>query len=86
LALFGLIPVLVTLFNFYFNFKMDEKLLNEVKKSLKELSEHEDFKEMSRTEILENFFGVTKWSEVEAMTPVTIRTFMRKVDEVLVPF
>lgn len=31
LSIFCLIPVLVTLFNFYFNFKQDEKILNQIK-------------------------------------------------------
>lgn len=64
----------------------DAKLLERVKEALTDLSEHDDYQDRSRAQLLDEFFGCSKFSEVESMNPESIKLALKEIDKVVVPF
>lgn len=65
---------------------LDEKMVQRVKTSLTELSETDEYKDRSKRELMDEFFGTTKFEEIEAMPPETVKTMLKKIDEIVLPF
>ncbi len=68
------------------NGKLDQKTIERVKTALKDLSEHEEYSDRSRGELMEEFFDTTKFSEIETMPAETVKSVLKKIDEILIPF
>ena len=65
---------------------LDEKLIERVKQALSDLSEHKDYEDRSRKELMEEFFGTSKFEEIEAMPPESVKAVLKKIDEIVIPF
>lgn len=65
---------------------LDPKLVTRVKESLTDLSEHEDYQDRTRTQLMEEFFGTSKLSEIETMPAETVKAVLKKIDNITAPF
>lgn len=68
------------------NGKLDPKMIERVKAALVDLSEDEKYQDRTRTQLMDEFFGTSKFSEIESLPPEQIKAVLKKIDEILVPF
>jgi hypothetical protein len=68
------------------NGQLDPKLLEQVKVSLTELAKEPKYQDRTKIELIQDFFGVSRFSEIEEMPSEAVRAALKTIDKIIVPF